>query len=93
MATEARHRVRSGREIAGRRREILMPYCFFSDPIISAKKPRGHPMEKFECVEGQDGHVSPREQWVAPKLVPLEKLANAEKLSYNTEGGFASGLS
>lgn len=36
---------------------------------------------------------SQRLTWQAPKLIALDRLANAEKLSYNTEGGLASGLS
>jgi hypothetical protein len=35
----------------------------------------------------------PRDVWSAPKLIELEKLAQTSKLSYNTEGGFASGAS
>jgi hypothetical protein len=31
--------------------------------------------------------------WTAPTLIPLDMLAKAEKISYNTEHGLASGLS
>jgi hypothetical protein len=37
--------------------------------------------------------VSARLPWEAPKLIPLDLLSRAEKLTWNSEGGFASGLS
>lgn len=45
----------------------------------------------IELIEREE--TAPRETWSAPKLIELEKLSQTSKLSYNTEGGFASGLS
>jgi hypothetical protein len=44
--------------------------------------------EEPEIVESGE-----RRTWMAPRLVSLEKIANAEKISFNTESGFASASS
>lgn len=33
------------------------------------------------------------EEWIAPRLIALEKISNAQKISWNTEHGVISGLS
>jgi hypothetical protein len=33
------------------------------------------------------------EEWIAPRMIALEKISNAQKISWNTEHGVISGLS
>lgn len=53
------------------------------------ERDQSHDIETY----GKETREKATRSWSAPRLIPLEKISNAQKISWNTEHGVISGLS